>query len=371
MYWVKSNYTTLYHPFSEDDIAISATFVDELNTHGSMDITIDDPTGVKLHLLDPIAVYDEDDMKWRGRVLSIDGSLNDSRKDVHCEGALAFLCDTIVPPFTFRGRPDSYTNEQQQRIKGLFECLIDNHNNQLSPDDPRRFTLGRVTVSDPNNYIFRSSESALTTWEVITTRLIDTLGGYVYLSGDELNVINYVSDFSETATQRIQFGENLVSLVQTGNADGIVTVLIPYGAKSGDDPEPTGSGFITWDDNRLTLDSPVEYQPAIDRWGRIYGTATWDDITLSANLSTAATKWLQDNFNEHIDSIEITAADLAEIDASIDKFKVGQYVGIVCSPLNINAALLCVRKETDIIDVSQSRIFISHTPNTLTQMVGG
>lgn len=369
MYQIKSGSRTLYHPFS-DEVVLESKTADELNTQGSMDMVIDDPDGTKVNLLDPVEVYDENGMTWRGRVLSIDSGMTDSRRDIHCEGALAFLCDTIVQPFTFRGRPNDYTNQSQQLVKGLFHCLIDNHNNQLPSGDPRRFEIGEITVSDPNNYIARSSETPLNTWECIQTRLIDTLGGYVWLSGDELNVINYTANFDDTAGQTVKFAENLVDLVQTGSADGVITALIPYGAKVSENPEPQGDGFTIWGANRVHLSNAVEYPAGVQKWGYIFGSNTWDDITLTANLETAATKFLQDNFLAHLETIEITAADLAEIDATIDKFRVGEYVRVICAPLQIDETMLIVRKETNLIDVSQTRISIGRPPLSITNMVG-
>ena len=375
MYTIYSSLTQLQHPFS-DDTAINAIITEELNTHGNLDMTLAKPCEWKTGLRDYIRVYDDDRLRWRGRVVDIENTMMDGGVAYHCEGALAYLCDTIVPPFVFRGRPNDYTNASEQRVKGLFHYLIDIHNNQLASDDPRRFTVGRITVTDPNNYIRKSSESAMTTWECIQTRLIDSLGGYVYLSGENLDVINYVTDFSETPDQQVKFGENLIDMVQTKDASDVVTVLVPFGAKNPEgstEPEPTPDvdEFETWNGDRVHLNAPVPYQTGIDKFGEVFGTAVFDDITVAANLTTAANKYLSDNFAAHVDSIEVTAADLAEIDSSMDKFSIGTYVAVRCDYMGIFETMLCTRKETDLLDVSNTRITLGRPPIELTKMVGG
>lgn len=375
MYRIYSGTHILHHPNS-GTVAIEAKISEEVNTQGSLDMVLDDP--LFLNLRDHVSVYDDDGLIWKGRVLTIENSFND-RKSVHCEGALAFLCDTVVHPFAFRGRPDDYTDANNQLVKGLFHTLIDVHNAQLDPSDPRRFTVGRITVEDPNDYIYRSSESAMNVWEAIQTRLIDTLGGYVYLSGENLDVINYIADTSDTSDQYIQFGKNLIDLVQTNSADDIVTRLIPFGARITDEtdpgyePEPTQDGFHTWHGSRVHLSNPayVENDTAKAKWGLIVGTNTWDDITIPENLATAATQWLANNFAEHMESIEATAADLSLNDASIGKIRVLQYVRVICEPLQIDEAMLCTRKETDLINVSETKVVIGRPQSTLSGMVGG
>ena len=378
MYRIYSGEQILHHPyadFSENKTAISAKLAEEVNTHGSLDMVLDDPPNIWLR--SPIEVYDDDGMAWRGRILSLENGFVDGRKNYHCEGWLAVLCDTIIQPFSFRGRPGDYTSGGQT-VKGLFHHFIDQHNAQLPANDPRRFTVGIVNVTDPNNFIYRSSESAMTTWEAIKTRLLDINGGYVYLSGDDLNVINYVADFDDTSYPTVHFGENLIDLVNGVSADGLVTMLYAYGAQNDEEhtePEPGGPDtlqYLTWNGNRVHLDSPVGYPSAVSKWGVIYGTATFDDITIAENLVDAAGYWLSQNLRDHAESLEITAADLSLLDPTIEKMGVGRYVSIVCEPLHIDDLLmLCIRKVTDLLDVSQTTVTIGRPQNTLTGMVGG
>ena len=361
MYSIKTGSWLLYHPLS-DRIAISAKITDEINTHGSLDMTLDDPQN--LFLRSPVEVYDEDGMIWRGRVLDMENGFTDTRKVIHCEGALAFLCDSILPPFTWRnGTPAQF-----------FTALINNHNLHFDTGDPRIFTVGTVNVTDPGGNIFRSSETPMNTWEAIKTRLLDLCGGYIYLSGENLDVINYVSDFS-VCDQTIRFGENIISLIQADDAQNIVTAIYAYGATNDQEhtePEPTGSGLQLWYGNRVhTSDLVVYYQTAIDRWGYVYGTKTFDDCTTAEGLLTAAYNWLAQNYASLIQSLDISAADLSLSDVTIDTLEVGKYVRVICDPLMLDVVLVCMRKETDLLDPSQTRVAIGRVPTTISGIVGG
>lgn len=350
----------LHHPMSPDRIAISAKIITEVNTHGSLDMTLDDPKN--LHLRSPIEVYDTDGMIWRGRVLTMENGFTDTRKIVNCEGALAFLCDTIVQPFSFHdGSPADF-----------FSALITNHNEQLGLTDPRRFTIGTVNVVDPGGNIYRSSESAMTTWECIKSRLLDTVGGYIYLSGENLNVINYVADFVDDCNQTIHFGENIISLVQSDSAANIITALFAYGATNDSEhpeSEPTGTGLQLWNGNRIHLNGAVVYQAAYDIWGLIYGTKVFDDVTTAEGLMTAATDWMAENYQGLIQSLDLTAADLSANDITIDRLDVGKYVHVIVEPLLLDVVLLCVRKEMDLLDDSQTRVSVGRTPATISGIV--
>ena len=369
MFRIYSGSQILHNPMS-DITALSVKLAEELNTHGSLDMTL--PSGRSVSARMPVDVYDDDGLIWRGRVVSYEKGLN-YKREVHCEGMLAALCDTVIEPFVFRGRPDDVGN-----VKGLFHRFIDLHNSQLAQNDPRRFTVGSITVTDPNNYIRRSSEHALTTWEAIQTRLLDTLGGYVYLSGENLNVINYVADFNSASDQTIHFGENIIDLMQVDDAASIVTCVYAYGAENDSEspepePEPTLNGYSTWNGNRVHLASPgyKTYPTAISKWGYIYGTEVFDDVTTVEYLDNVAYAWLVNNYREHVTSLEVTAADLSLIDPTIDKLNVGDYVRVLCEPMSLDVLMLCVRKESDLIDMSQTRISIGKCPVKLTSIVGG
>ena len=367
MYRIYVNNTLVHHPRTSN-VAITATISEATNTHGTLNVTLV-PRAGNVNVRDIVRVENDDGLVWRGRVLSVDLALDGSHSIV-AEGALAALCDSTLQPFAFRGA-----------VSDLFTAIITEHNAQMG-DTERVFTIGTCTVTDPNNYIYRSSESPMTCWEALTSKLLDLNGGYIVLSGDDLKTINYLSDFTangspDICSQSVEFGENLLQFARSETAEGIVNVLYAYGAVidegTGHEEEPTSSGFHTWHGSRLHLtgnDFPLKYQDSIDKYGKVVGFNTWDDITLAANLKTAATKWLEDNYNAVRGSIQLQACDLALLDNTIEQIQVGKYVRCSVPYLEFEDLLLCVEKQTDLLDLSQTTFSLGRGPTRISDIGG-
>ena len=275
--------------------------------------------------------------------------------------------DSQFRPFVFRGTP-----------RDLLASIITNHNDQV--DYERRFVLGTVTVTDPNDYILRSSESAKSSWDVLMNALVgSSLGGYIRTrTVGILHYIDYLADFEEEATQTAKFAKNLLDLVQTEDASEIATCLIPYGAQfDNNDPnhedEPQNG---PWDGNRLTIRAVnngldyIENAVGVERWGRVFASETWNDITIPANLKTAAEQQLTALVASQI-TLEINAADLSLIDGEIAPIRVGQYVRTISGPHDLNTRLLCRQKHTDMSAPDQTSITLGAGIKTLTDIYKG
>ena len=154
----------------------------------------------------------------RGRVIEFKQDFNNTYS-LYVEDKLAALNDSLCRPKEFAGTPEE-----------LFTWFIDNHNMQVS--DEQKLLKGNVTVTDPNNYINRSWESTDTTWNLINSRLLDTLGGYFVVRYEaDGDYLDWVSGFTDYSTQSIEFGENLTEYEKLIDADETYTACIPYGAE--------------------------------------------------------------------------------------------------------------------------------------------
>jgi hypothetical protein len=134
-------------------------------------------------------------------------------------GCFGLVKDAIVRPFDFSGSP----------LQAL-EYFITEYNNQVNAN--QQFSVGAVTVTDPNDYITRSSIEYLSAYDAIKTRLLDTLGGYLYVTyNGEQPVINWLASAPDTATQAIEFGENLADFRHLIYGGETYTACIPLGKK--------------------------------------------------------------------------------------------------------------------------------------------
>ena len=79
--------------------------------------------------------------------------------------------------------------------------------------------------------------------------------------------------------------------------------------------------------------------------------------------------WLEENYAALIQSLDLTAADLSATDVTIDKLNIGLNVRVIVEPLQLDVVMLCVRKETDLLDDSQTRVSIGQIPVTISKIV--
>ena len=356
MYQVYCDGQLLHDPRLQDYQLISPAISLELNRTGSFTFTQypDHPmAGIIQKLKSVIEVKKDGAVLFRGRPLSSKEGFY-RQQDYTCEGELAFLLDSRVRPFQMAGG-----------VAELFAHLITQHNEQV--DKYKQFKPGNVTVTDPNNYINRSNTTYETTFDVIKTRLLDTLGGYLWVRHESDGVyLDYLEDFPYMSTQRITFGENLLDYARTRDGSEIATALIPLGARQTD-----AEGNQT--DQRLTItevNGGKDYvfdQAAVEHYGWIFATQTWDDVTQAGNLKQKGLDALQEKIKT-VDTIEMTAADLSQMDKSFDDFRIGQYVFVDSLPHGIEDEKFLVTKMTlNLADPSQNKLTFGRVKSSFTE----
>ena len=345
MYQVYCDGQLLHDPRLQDYQLVSPAVSLELNKTGSFTFTMypdHSGYGTISKLKSIIEVKKDGAVLFRGRPLSSKEGFY-RQQDYTCEGELAFLLDSRVRPFQMAGG-----------VAELFAHLITQHNEQV--DKYKQFKPGNVTVTDPNNYINRSNSTYETTFDVIKTRLLDTLGGYLWVRHESDGVyLDYLEDFPYMSTQRITFGENLLDYARTHDGSEIATALIPLGARQTD-----AEGNQT--DQRLTIaevNGGKDYvfdQAAVEHYGWIFATQTWDDVTQAGNLKQKGLDALQEKIKT-VDTIEMTAADLSQMDKSFGDFRIGQYVFVDSLPHGIEDEKFLVTKMTlNLADPSQNKL---------------
>ena len=299
-----------------------------------------------------ITVERDDRLIYRGRILKHSDSFYRERTFT-CEGELSFLLDSIIRPYNFTGTPAA-----------LFRQIITAHNSQV--EEAKRFTIGTITVTDPNNYINRKNSAYESALENIKTRLLETHGGYIIFTEGPNNtrVINWLSELTYLNGQTIEFGENLLDFVKEVNTEDIVTALIPLGARL----ETSDPDF----EQRLTIESVtsghVDYvydQTAVNKYGWVFASETWDDVTVASNLLNKGRARLNELVNPYT-TIELSAADLSAMDKDIEAFNYGDYVRVVSAPHNLDAAYLLSKQTIDLLHGENNRITLGYTYQTLT-----
>ena len=329
----------------------------ELNKTGSFVFTLhtDHPrySSVK-RMKSIITVLQDDFLLFRGRVLDEEVGWH-NEKTFFCEGELAFLLDTIQRPYDFTGS-----------ITDFLGMLLSNHNAQA--DAEKQFTLGNVTVTDPNDYIVRSDIDYVNTWDVITKKLIDLLGGFLqvrHVGG--VNYLDYLEDSTLLAPQKITFGKNLLDLKRSRKGEDIATAIIPLGAKLKD-----AEGNDT--DQRLTIASVnggVDFlvdAAATNELGTIFRTVIFDDVTEASNLKTKGQAHLSDSVKQW-ESIDLTAADLATVDRDITSFHIGTQVQVESNPHGLNQRFRVEKLSLKLLDPAANRLTLGKTIKAFSEVI--
>ena len=345
MYRIYAGQWLLHDDRLEDLKVLNPQLTLEVNKTGSLTFSIypDHPYYSNIYKFKTIiTVYQDDQLLFRGRVLNDEQGFWDE-KQVVCEGQLAFLLDSIQRPYDFTGSVLDY-----------FTQLIANHNSQV--EEAKQFTVGYVTVIDSNDYIVRSNIDHVNTWEEMNKKLLDILGGYLQVRFENgVATIDYLQDFSTLSTQKVEFGKNLLDLKHIRKGENIATALIPLGAKLKDE-----EGNDT--DQRLTIGEPdyIYDQAAVHKYGWIFQTVTFDDVTEASNLLDKGQEYL-DSLIDEVETIELTAADLAKIDLTVDAFKVGTYVKVISKPHGINQEFMVTKLDMNLLDPSSNRLTLGGT----------
>lgn len=292
-----------------------------------------------------VELYDNGTLVFRGRPLYPKDSFYNIRT-ITCEGERCFLRDGIMRPYLYQDTPAA-----------IFAAGLEAYNAQATPE--RRFTLGQVTVTDPNDYVRIESENP-ESCAAYFDKLVERCGGYITFSTDENGnrCMNWLETIGTRSTQPIEFGQNLLEFERAGESPELYTAILPYGAQLEDGSRATiesVNGGQDW----------IQDDEAVDLRGFIIAAVTWDDVTDPANLLTKARAWL-DEHKLAVVSLQLTAADLSRLDRSIDTYRDGDLVQVISNPHSMDGWLQLTERTTDWLDPTGHAVTLGYTTATLT-----
>lgn len=303
----------------------------------------------------------------KSRCRMLDDELGwENGKTITCEGELAFLHDSIQRPFEFP------FDDEHATPADLFEYLITQHNSQVSAD--RQFVIGNCTVTDPNNYIARSDTEYSTTWQLINSQLIDTLGGYLWVRHENgQSIIDYLADFSTLANQPIKAGLNLLSIKTERKGADIATAILPLGKADETTNERLTIADITdstTSDICKSGDIVYSVQAETLYGGRITKVMVWDDVTTDTALLANATAAL--GIARQLPStVTLSAADLSAAGYNFNAFSLGTYVAIEDpwhgSEHGLLATYLVKHLSIDLLNPANNTLTLGATTSSLTE----
>lgn len=279
--------------------------------------------------------------EFYGRVLYSNPSMSDKgliKHDAVAESYMGFLCDSEQP----------YVAERNWTVKELLQHIIDQHNSQVEPY--KHFTLGEVTVTDPNDNVYLGIQRE-NTWETLKKKLVEKLGGELSFRVGEAGLyLDYLTQIGEHKTTKIALSRNMKSITKEKDTSAFVTRLIPLGAKKTESSEERIDITSVNDGLNYIVDEGAEAAYGISVRSEI-----WDDVNNPEILLTKGQKWIQNN-NKVLIKYSVTALDLSLLDLEIDDFEVGNYYPIVNPLLNIDDTARIIKKNINICDETKSTI---------------
>ena len=360
MYKIYCDEFPLYNPIMSELALTDPVLNGELSKAGSLSFTINPthPYYSKINKMQSIiSVFQDNEVIFKGRVFSDNVNFYMMKK-VEVEGLLAYFNDSVVRPYDFNGSVEAYV-----------AFLINQHNEQVT--ESQRFKLGIVTVTDPNDYIVRSSTQLPNTWSEIEEKLIKLLGGYLRVRyTDSGNFIDYLEEMPNTAVQDVQFAVNLLDLENTVSAENIATCVIPYGAKieesnGGEDDEVNEDSEkrvdITSVNNGIDYISNAE---AINKYGKIFEVVYFDDVTEPANLLKKAKAYMINKILLN-GKLTIKAIDLRLADDTIKAFRLGDKIQVYSEPHGIKETMLLYCYSLNLTDPSSFVFSVNKEKNSL------
>lgn len=346
----------------------------EVNTVGEGSFTIynDHPYYNKMQKLKSIfEVADELGVIFRGRMTgnTIDF---DNGKAVDLEGVMAFFNDSIVRPFNF---PDDFKEDEGyiaaansgNVVEFFLGWLIEQHNSQVQ--DFQKLHLGNVTVSDPNNYLSRSSKEYASTWSTLKSKLFDSsIGGYLCARYEaDGTYIDYLEGFEFINTQKITYGENLLDLTNDIDASGTYSAIIPQGK---DGLTISGLEDGTVKDDIVKSGDTLYSRSAVESYGWIYAPVmetTWDDVTLEQNLLNKGVEWLTVQGVKFSNTIEVKAVDLHFTDEEVRSFRIYRGIQVISKNHGLEEIYPLTRLDIDLLNPQKTKITVGRTQLTLTE----
>lgn len=416
MYTITCDGKTLHDPrLGEGYVVLGATLTLEAEKAGALEFTVE-PTNQCYSDISPlknrINVYRDGSCIWEGRPLKVETGFN---LDMHiiCEGRIAELRDA---PFTRalinvkeadRAETTTIDGETFTRADGNLPYLYQeffNRYNSFIDDPTKNFVLGNMDIpwliysngrwdyryafdaytpeNDANFYdlLFDGYEESETNlgyyFPPITA---DYFGGHIMprYRGEDVLIIDIIKDIgTEVATQKIEFGKNLLDLTRFIDAAEVYSIIYPIFLQAS---QSTGiyldgsTSEINTTEGAKPLDGKILESPTlVNMFGRVIRPveiyATYNQMNTQEAREQTASKQIELALNNAL-SIELTALDLSLLGINVDSIEIYKYYEIISAPHDFDEMYQCIAITRDLDEPQNDVYTFGATRETLTNWV--
>lgn len=369
----------LFDPYTDDRIT-DTKLSSKLNAASYFDFTIAPTHSLYSKLAEragEVRIYFNNLILFKGEITKIDEDF-DGNYSVSCTGVLDYLTATRVRPYS--------TVEGEQPLKApssydeYFQWLIDQHNANCL-DSRKHFSVGvnQGNMLDKNNYIYRSSEQRPTTASEIEDKILNSVGGYLFVRyQDDLNILDLYADVHDVNTQIIDYGVNMLDFTKTTTTESQYTAVVATGYTPNPPEGQTDAkmkpitlegctdGGTPYSSTIVKMGDRVYDVDAVKRYGYHEYYVSNTDITTYDSLLYYACKTLNTLLSPAL-TISVKAVDLALIMG--DKYKhlmLGQAVRIRSKPRKVDEYLMVNSIDLDLMNPENTTFDLGASYDTLT-----
>ena len=364
MFYIYSGSNLIYEPGDQIYSVLDPKLTLEMGKAGSLEFIVpaDHPYITQFQqLTTPILVKLDTKTIFEGRVLTVTRTFSNQR-NIYCEGVLSYLVDSVQKAEKFNGKAHT-----------LFEKIINAHNARM-PNE-KKFYVGNISSAFADRDVLLTGQEEVNTgnidykqiainsivdewnnsYDYIDQCLISYCGGYLMpRKAGSVTYLDWVEDYTNTASQTIEFGSNMLDLTEETSVEDLFTVLIPLG------------------DDNLTIasvnggsDELVDSE-AVSKYGRIVRTHVFSNVNQPSTLLEDGRRYLAENVNA-TNTLTIKAVDLHLIHPEINAVYLGDRVFIRSKMHNIGKYLTCTKIEYDLANPENTVYTFGREKQTLTQ----
>lgn len=349
----------------------TATF--SLNAVDSAEVTIPRTNAKANAVLQKNAVVElqnDDAVVFRGDIGSatqnIDGSVT-----LELDGALGFMRSICKPPFQIN-------SASANKAVGDFLTAIISQYNAAVPVE-RMLQLGTVTVTGD---LRMDHEEEYTSMLDLVQEVLEQLGGYLYMDyASTPPALNYVAQPSDVSEQVLEVGVNVLTaenqLDFTDYASRVYATGSYYVTTTQDGKEvrssvPLDAGYVVDSDAETAFGrQDITYQSRTDMGGNKDNNVPDKTRAEAEAIILAEAQAILNERKTPLQSLTMTAVDLAEIGYKFRLFTLGTTVRALCPTINIDAQMLVKSIKRDYVDKTNSSVVLGREPRMLTGMIGG
>lgn len=369
----------LFDPYTDDRIT-DTKLSSKLNAASYFDFTISSMHSLYSKIEEragEVRIYFNNLILFKGEITKIEEDF-EGNYSVSCTGVLDYLTATRVRPYSTVQGEQPLTCPAT--VDGYFQWLINQHNSNCL-DSRKRFSVGvnQGNMLDKNNYIYRSSEQRPTTASEIEDKILNSVGGYLFVRyRDDLNILDLYADVHDVNTQIIDYGVNILDFTKTTTAETQYTAVVATGYTP-DPPEGQtdvkmkpitlegcADGGTPYSSTIVKMGDRVYDVEAVARYGYREYYVSNTDIKTHDGLLEYACKTLNTLLSPAL-TISVRAVDLALIlGEKYQHLQLGQAVRVRSKPRKVDEYLVVNSIDLDLMNPENTTFDLGASYDTLT-----